>query len=193
MTPSDERQTVRTVMNGQALAVTVPANWQAFTLRDRIIVTESQQSFEDVGRLQGMSINIFIPSTDELPQPAATDANTALGVLNGIVSNSEYIGNAAVSQPYPFQWGPYTAAYYTLNSQTDVATLLLSVSFQDVLLVMNVSAPGPEAARIRTLLPDVLHTVDVGRNQLLGRQLDELPTPLAFPSDEVAITSTQDR
>jgi hypothetical protein len=193
VTPSGERQTIRTVMNGQPLMVTVPANWQAHTLPDRLIVTESQQSFKDVGRLQGISINIFIPSSSDLPQPGSDASNTALGVLSRVASNSEYIGNAVVSQPHPFMWGDYAAAYYTLNSETDVATLLLSVSFQDVLLVMNVSTPVSEAARIRDLLPDVLHTIEVGRHRLRGLHLDDLPNPLAYPADEVAIGATQER
>jgi hypothetical protein len=133
--------------------------------------------------LDGVLVHIFIPNMSDFEYPESNDVNLAWAILNQVVSNPDYIGNALVSDPVAFEWDNYDAAYYLLNNRDETVTMLLALGMpeRDKLVVCHVSVPDRQAARIRAVLPDLLATLTVDGHLIDAVALRDLPDPLVFP------------
>lgn len=175
------------------LHVAVPDTWEAFQTDYGIILSEHAGSVATGGKLDGMLVYVFLPEVEEMLSSLTppSDTNIAQALLSQIVQRPNYVGNAAVSSPTPFQWNEYDAAYYTLNSGDGNLTMLMVVApTADTIVAYNISIPEESVARIRRLLPQVLTSVQVNDIRLDGQSLDtHLPTSLDFPSTDVEIAS----
>ncbi len=173
-------------VRGVTLGVEKPSGWEALRTEDGIMLAEHFSPMLAGGEApRGVQAHIFVHSTADFTLPTAS-ANVAWSILNQIAHEPSYIGSAQVNEVFGFQWGEHDAAYYLSNNGDGHVTLLLAIAMPDVqrLVVCNFTAPTSEGGRIRALLPYLLDRLTVN-GQALGRQdLDRLPDPLVFPTDQ---------
>lgn len=175
---------VATEMNGVRIGLPVPPGWAA-DIVDGLIVAEHLGRIDGGMPEPGLLIYAFVPPLDQFNVPAYDSDNVAYHVLNQVVRMPTEIGaNVVASAPTSFSWGTHDAAYYLLNSADQTKTLVLAVEIatNGQLLVINLSAPGNQVERIRALLPLLMDGVQIDDDVLSGRELDQLPTPLRFPT-----------
>lgn len=168
-----------------SLKVRIPDGWETYNTESGIVLTERTTTPETGVTLEGLLVYIFVPKMDGFSTPAH-DANVAWSMLNQVVTNRDYIGDALVSDPVAFLWDKHDAAYYLLNNRDGTLTLLLAIGMPDRrnLVVCHVSMPESHSSRLRPLLPDLLSSLVVNGEAIDGTALHNLPDPLVFPVDE---------
>ncbi len=161
------------------LKILVPDGWETFNTDAGIVLNEQVGATS----IDGVLVHIFLPNMNDFMYPDTSDVNLAWSILNQVVSNPDYIGNALVSDPVAFEWDAHDAAYYLLNNRDETVTMLLALGMptQNSLVVCHVSAPNNQANRIRALLPELLKTLTLDGNLIDAEALESLPDPLVFP------------
>lgn len=180
----DTPRFIDTEMNGVRIGLPVPPGWAADVI-DGLIIAEHLSPMNDGIPEPGLMVYAFVPPLDRFEVPAHDTANVAYHVLNQVVRMPAEIGfDVVATAPEAFTWGTHDAAYYLLNSADEVKTLVLAVETvaNGRLLVINISAPGSQAERIRALLPQIMHGVRINDVALDGDELNRLPVPLRFPT-----------
>ncbi|MEM6281840.1 MAG: hypothetical protein AAF787_06580 [Chloroflexota bacterium] len=181
----------RTTLNNQSVTVSIPPGWNALATDNAILYTEMHHSFAAVGHLEGISVSIFAPSSDELARHGELvmqASNPAHTLLSLVVNEGHHVASGHATVPTAFQWQGHEAAYYTASSGAGVITVLLAVSIsQDTLLVMNVSAPATERQRVRQQLPAILSSITIEEHTLKGEHLNALPAVLRFPAEDLNV------
>lgn len=167
------------------LSIVVPEGWETYNTEAGIVLNEHVGSSAPDTPLRGFLIHIFVPYADNFRMPLTDDMNMAWYVLKQVVHNREYVGDALVSEPVAFQWDIYDAAYYLLNNRNNSVTMLLALGMPDGhnLIVCHVSVPKDQAARIRSLLPELLNTLTIDDQRVDATALTNLPDPLVFPEE----------
>jgi hypothetical protein len=177
-------QFINAEMSGVRVGLPVPPGWAADNI-DGLIVAEHLSPMNGGAPAPGLLVYAFVPPLERFEVPAHDSANVAYHVLNQVVRMPTEIGSDVVATaPEAFTWGGHDAAYYLLNSADEIKTLVLAVETvaNGRLLVINISAPGSQAERIRPLLPLLMDGVQINDVALDGEELDQLPAPLRFPT-----------
>lgn len=170
-----------------AVVVHRPQQWEYYTTQYGVVLAESLGSVAVDGRLGGLLTHIFIPPLDEFTINAAEGSNRALTILNQVIQQPDYVGDAAVSDPIPFQWDAVDAAYYLMDNGEGNLTIVVGVlpANSTRLVAVSISAPEDQAGRIRQEIPLLLTEFRVNDLILNGEDLDGiLPDPLNFPHHE---------
>jgi hypothetical protein len=167
------------------LAIVVPDGWETYNTDAGIVLNEYADTSSPDTTLRGILVHIFVPYLDRFSRPDSADANMAWWVLKQVVSDSDYVGDALVSEPVAFTWDQYDAAYYLLNNRNETVTMLLALVLPDKsnLVVCHISAPEDQSPRIRSMLPAILSSLRVNGTAVDPLSLDNLPDPLEFPDD----------
>ncbi|MFZ4813996.1 MAG: hypothetical protein ACOYL5_05630 [Phototrophicaceae bacterium] len=174
-------QLYSTTLEGHSIQVEAPSGWALFSTPEGVILAENIGALKTANHLQGILVYIFFPHLDySIPVNAG---NPALALLNAVVQDPNYIGQATTSAPSEWMWGDYPCAYYTLNGGDGSVTMLLAVALDRTTYVAyNISLPAQEHQRLRAQLPHILQSVQIGDHHFLGEGLNTLPDPLAFPA-----------
>ncbi len=164
-----------------------PAQWESFTTEYGVVLGEAFGSVASGGQLEGVMAYIFAtPVTDfVLPTSDNGQKNIAYHIQKQIVTNTEYIGNARVGAPTPFEWDGYQASYYLLHDpELNINTMVIGVYVPDsaLLFTCSVSAPVEQAERIRQMLPTLMRDLRINGHTLSTTSIEQLPTPLVFPN-----------
>jgi hypothetical protein len=178
-------QPVDTRVNDVTVGIRVPVGWEVQITEDGLLMAERFGKM-GAGRLVwGMQVHVFVYRIDDVELAGAGDNdNVAWHVLKTVTSKRQYIGNAAVSEPQPFQWDAHDAAYYLLNNGDGNVMLVVAVALDEPrrLVVCNFTAPSKKAAYIRSKLPQMLSTLTLNGLRLNVAALHALPDPLVFPA-----------
>lgn len=161
-----------------------PPDWEYYTTEHGIVLAESVAGD---GQLDGLLTHIFIPPLDGFSVNVSEENNHALTILRQVIQHKSYIGDAVISEPIPFQWQEMDAAYYLMDNGEGNLTIVMGVVplNSDHLVVVSVSAPEDQAARIRYEVPLMLAEFQVNNLMLEGDDLEAvLPDPLTFPHYE---------
>lgn len=170
-----------------------PQNWEVHMTEHGVILAERVGSISTGGELEGLLAYFFVPSLEDYTLPLAENMNMAWSVLRQVTQKTAQVKGALVSDPMPFQWGDYDAAYYLLNDGNGTLTLVLATTIPETnqLLAVYISAPVQRAYIIRPMLPEILDGLTINGMKMDNRALDSLPNPLIFPGPN--FTSTFDR
>lgn len=163
-----------------------PSEWESFTTEYGVVLGEAFGSVATGGQLEGVMAYIFATPVTDFVMPTADDGqeNMAYHIQKQIVSNTEYIGNARVNTPTPFEWDGYQASYYLLHDpELGINTMVIGVYVPDsaLLFTCSVSAPVEQVDRIRAMLPTLMHDLSINGN-VLAAPLEQFPAPLNFPN-----------
>lgn len=154
------------------------------------MLVEHNSSVAAGGALNGVVVNLFVPSLDSLRQQSSriVQTNLAWVMLKGITDlPQEYdLSNAVTTEPVGLNWDGHDAAYYLVNDGSGKLTLVLAVALppDNRIVVLNFSAPADQAPRIPWLLPNLLSTLEINGDTLSVEALETLPNPLPFPPYE---------
>lgn len=170
-------------VDGIALSLRIPPGWQGLTTEDdKGLSIVEHAALVQAQPPNGILIHIFVPELDDFPSAPDID-NPALNILRQITAMPEYVGTSHVSLPAAFEWDGHHAAYYLLGGDDGIDAMVIAVAVppDHRLVVFNVAAPHHDASRIRTVLPDVLATLEINGMLLDSAALHNLPDPLDFP------------
>lgn len=170
-------------VDGVLLGVEKPKGWHAQETEDGILLVEYTPTMANGDDVPGVQVHIFVHSIEKFN--LAGGGNVASSVLEQIIKNRDYIGNARADEPSGFQWGSHQAAYYLSNNGDGNVTMLIAIAIPDTkqMVACNVTSPVHEAGRIRSILPIILKTLTVDDVRMDVSALSILPDPLVFPSD----------
>src|SRR5262249_18974617 len=182
-TPTKTEDWEQVDVNGVRLSIVVPRGWKVHKTGEGLVIAERFSTMETSATGMGIQINLFVHTLDGFDLPNGDDTNVAWAVLEQIIQQPTYIGNAQVSAPSGFKWDNHDAAYYLLNDGDGSLSVLVAVMTTDPerLVVCNISSPARQASRIRDLLPQVLSTLTINGIKLDISALNDLPDPLQFP------------
>jgi hypothetical protein len=168
-----------------SLKIKIPEGWETYPTEVGIVLTEKMGKPETGGVLEGILVHIFVPPTDKFDLPTTPDINVAWAILNQVVNNPDYVGDALVSAPMAFDWDHHKSAYYLLNNRDGTLTLLLAMTLPGghQVVVCHISMPEEYAYRLRPLLPEILSSLTIDGVWINGEALRNLPDPLVFPVD----------
>jgi len=181
VSPTPPPKWLETEMNGVSLGMWQPDGWES-DLTDGMVVAEHTAVSGGSGA-GGLLIYLFVPPPGEF-HIKGNPPNYALAMLDQVVKMPSHMGwDMRVTQPIGFQWGEQQAAYYLMTKGDGTRALIIALAPPNLFKVVlcNVSAPLPEASRIRALLPQLLDGLTVNGKSLHGSALDDLPNPLPFP------------
>jgi hypothetical protein len=166
-----------------SLRIMVPKGWETYNTAAGIVLNEHMGSSAPGSPLRGFLIHVFVPHDQNFIMPPSSDVNMAWFILNQVVTNPDYVGQALVSEPVAFEWDQHEAAYYLLNNRDDTVTMLLALALPDHsnLVVAHISVPEDQAPRVRSLLPKLLETLTIDGQRVDAAALHNLPDPLVFP------------
>jgi hypothetical protein len=165
------------------LGLNTPYGWETYATESLVILAEHSGSITNSDELRGMIVHIFVHPLDSFTIPTSDQPNLALTVLNQIVRQPDYVGEAAVSEPVGFLWDNHDAGYYLIQHDANSA-LLLALTLPDLqkLLICSFSAPVQDSYRIRQMLPRLLEGFTLEGERMDVNALLSLPDPLRFPS-----------
>jgi hypothetical protein len=177
-----------TEMNGVRLEMRMPQGWAADAEHGLLLAEHTSSA--NTGEVEvTVLIHCFVPLLDNFDLPQYTTENMALEVLEQAVAMPTMVGqNTAVSEPVEFDWDGRDAAYYLLSGEDGSKTIVIAVETDrpERLVVINISMPASEEARVREMFPEVLDDLRINGVALDGDALDALPEPLPFPTHDFA-------
>jgi len=187
-----QTQVVSTQLAGEEVSVITQAGWDTLAADDSILLAEKHRSIENARKVDGVLINIFRPQVAGFDATDVEDDNVALALLRYIVQKPNYVGDAALVTPRAFDWGGQAAAFYTIFNGIDRYTLVIAVTLrqnEQEVLVMNVGIPVEQTETIYSKLALGLQQITIGETELLGADLNALPDPIPFPSDDIEVAT----
>lgn len=167
---------------GTHISLTRPHGWEAYGTEYGVVIAEQIGSVAKRGQLDGLLAYVFLTPLENYPQTVAT--RSAKSVLDLLVTDPDYVGEASVSPTVAFTWNGHEAAYYLLrDDQMHVMTMVMAVvlSDQGKLLTCTISAPPDHENRIRLMLPELFGALTLNDIQFTRDALDALPEVLDFP------------
>ncbi|MFW5748860.1 MAG: hypothetical protein ACOCYT_04520 [Chloroflexota bacterium] len=180
------------------LEVPRPVDWEFYATEYGIVMAEYLGSVATEGQLNGLFTHVWVPPLEDFTLPVAdlpaSNQNRALAILNQIISNPDYVGDARVSNLAAFNWDGTEAAYYLMDNNEGNLTLVVGIvpPGLDRLIAASVSAPSNLAQRIRDTIPDMLGNLTVNGQALSGATLNAaLPNPLIFPSSGIDSSTSE--
>lgn len=190
---ADTNELISFAIEGINCSLNKPKNWEMHVAEHGVVLAEHVGSITTGGELEGLLAYFFVPSLEDYTLPLADNMNMAWSVLRQVTQKAANIRDALASEPVPFQWGDYDAAYYLLNDGNGTLTLVLATAIPETkqLLAVYISAPVQRAYIIRPMLPEILKGLTINGMVMDNSALDELPNPLIFPGPN--FTSTFDR
>jgi hypothetical protein len=170
-------------VNGIDLHLKKPDGWESYTTDYGIVLAENIASVAEAGQLEGLLMHVQVPPLEDLTMEAIDPSNLAWEILSEIIENPDYIGSAAVSAPFAFEWNGFDAAYYLVDNGDGNLSLVLGIAepSSGLLITCHISAPAEQAHRIRDSLPVLLDNLTLNETALPGDFLNELPNPFEFP------------
>lgn len=179
----DSNPLVNINVDGVDLYLNKPDGWESYTTDYGIVLAENIASVAEAGQLDGLLMHVQVPPLEDLTVDAADASNLAWQILSEIIENPDYVGSAAVSAPFAFDWNGFDAAYYLLDNGDGNLSLVLGVAEPRTgrLITCHISAPADQADRIRQSLPVLLNNLTLNETPLPGEQLNTLPDPFEFP------------
>ncbi|MCU0479891.1 MAG: hypothetical protein MUE54_01610 [Anaerolineae bacterium] len=181
--------TVNLTIQDIHLSLPYPQDWETYTTEYGIVLAEYLGSVATEGQLGGILVHLFIPPLDGFDLPIANETNRALIILREILTHPDYVGDATVSEPYPFMWGEWESAYYLMDNGEGNLTIVIGILDPSInkLVTVSVSAPAEDEARIRPSLATLLNNLVINNHALSGDVLERvLPNPLVFPRHQPA-------
>lgn len=185
-------QVVSAQFAGEQVSVVTQAGWDTLAAEDSILLAEKHRSIENAREVDGVLINIFRPQVAGFDATAVPDENVAYALLRYIVQNPNYVGNAALVMPRAFEWGGQPAAFYTIFNGVDRYTLVIAVTprqDEGTVVVMNVGVPADQLGNLYDKLVLGIQQITIGETELRGADLDALPNPIPFPSDDIEVAT----
>lgn len=176
--------TVNLTIGEISLTLPYPQNWESYTTEYGIVLAEYLGSVATEGQLSGILIHLFVPPLDGFNLTVSEESNRALVILREILTHPDYVGDATVSEPYPFMWDDWECAYYLMDNGEGNLTIVIGILDPVVnkLVTVSVSAPLSDEAQIRASLPHLLDNLAINNHVLSGDVLERvLPNPLVFP------------
>lgn len=160
-----------------------PVGWDIHQTEYHMVLEEHGQKPEGGALLDGLLVTLWAPPLQDFGLEIVQHQNSALVVLEHVVSARDYVGSAAISQPQALVWSDHQAAYYMLNDGCGHMTLVLALALpgDEHLLAINISAPAGSGARMRALLPELFNGLVINGRPLANTALHNLPDPLPFP------------
>jgi len=173
--------------DGFDVRMSKPLQWESFTTEYGVVLGEAFGSVASGGQLEGVMAYIFAtPVTDfVMPTSDGGQENIAYHIQKQIVTNTEYIGNARVNAPTPFEWDGYQASYYLLHDpELGINTMVIGVYVPDsaLLFTCSISAPVAQSERIRETLPALMRDLNINGHTLSTSPIEQLPALLSFPN-----------
>lgn len=170
--------------DGIDLTITKPPEWETFSTEFGVVIAEKFGSVATGGVLEGLMAYTFVTPLTDFTVPAALDTNMTQQIFQQIVSDPNYMIDAAVSPIEGFEWNGNDAAYYLLNDGDGNVTLVLGVVLPDmgILLTSSISAPTAHSGRIRETLPDLLNGLQINGKIFSGDVVSQFPNPFQFPT-----------
>lgn len=186
VTEGDDEPPININVNGIDLNLYKPDGWESYTTDYGIVLAENIASVAEAGQLDGLLMHVQVPPLEDLTMDAIDPSNLAWEILSEIIENPSYIGSAAVSAPFAFQWASFDAAYYLLDNGDGNVSLVLGIADPDTgrLITCHISAPASQADRIRESLPILLNNLTLNGIPLSGADLNALPNPFEFPRQD---------
>ncbi len=187
-----QTQVVSAQLAGEQVSVVTQAGWDTLVADDSLLLAEKHRSIENARKVDGVLINIFRPQVAGFDATNVPDGNMALALLRYIVQKPNYVGDAALVTPRAFDWGEQAAAFYTIYNGIDRYTLVIAVTLrqdEQEVIVMNVGIPVEQTTTVYNKLELGLQQITIGETELLGAELDALPDPIPFPSDDIEIAT----
>lgn len=183
--PRTATQRLQHTLDGIELTIVRPAQWDSYADAQGIVLAEHMGSVTDGGVIDGVQLQIFLPSISDLDVPTSGSTNRAWLMLSQVIQRPEYVGQGAVSEPVAFIWDMHNAAYYLMTSPDGYVTLLLAVNVprSTRLMVFNASAPAAVRAELRARVLTLLDGVTLNGVALSRVALETvLPETLTFPT-----------
>lgn len=158
--------------------------WDVYVkTENRLIMAEGDDPFRTSGGLNGLLVNIWVPTLSNINVEYDLEQHSIAEVLNLVLRTSDIEAAEAVhDDPIPFEWGGHQAAYYTLTNSNGNLSLILALKVaDDHFIAVNISAPTGHDSRIRETLPLLFDPLHINGNRVENEALLELPSPLVFP------------
>lgn len=177
---------IRFTVEDLTIHIQRPNQWEYFTTEYGIVLAESLGNVAVEGEIDGLFTHVWLPPLDDITVPVAdSDSQSeAKAILEQIVSNRNYIGDALISELQSFTWDGHDAAYYLMNNGEGNLTIVFGIIpfNSNTFVATSVSAPLEEASRIRAETPALLDQLDIDGVPLSGETLEAiLPGTLRFP------------
>ena len=166
------------------LSVRLPPRWEYYSTEFGVVLTEKIDVTAGEGQLGGLLMHVFVHPLNDLNISTATGGNVAHSILDTIVHNPDYIGDALVGPVYPFNWGDHDAAYYLMDNGQGSRAIVFGIQTDRSrsLIFCHVSTPVNQVARMREVLPQLLDGIEVNGVVLNPAVLNAvLPGELVFP------------
>lgn len=191
------------VVDGVEISIHKPANWELFPTQDGVILSENVGGIEQVGVLRGMFIYVWVPPLESVSEVgtgvpslpptanAAAAGNLAWNILNNVITDPVFIGDASAFAPVAFEWDNHDAAYYLANERNEKVMIVLGVmlSGSQRMVASTIAAPANNTPEMRAVVLQMLGSLRVGDHTFSAETLAQhLPDPLQFPDYQPAIT-----
>lgn len=168
--------------NDVRISLNKPATWEAHGTEYGVVIAERMGSVATRGQLEGLMAYVFLTPLEDYPLSGGD--LSARTVLDLLITDPDYVGEARVNGAFAFDWGDQDAAYYLLrDTQQNILTVLVAVLLPDqsALLTATLSAPEDQGDRLRAALPDLLGDLTFNETVFPRAPLEALPDPLDFP------------
>lgn len=172
-------------VNGVELRVKRPNEWEYYTTEYGVVLAEQLGSVAAAGELGGLFTHVWVPPLEDFVLPVNAQ-NEALAILNEIIANPDYVGNARVSSPSAFTWDGAEAAYYLMDNDEGNLTIVFGIVVPGVdrFVAASISASVDDIDRIRSQIPSILDELTVDGVTLSGESLEQhLPEELALSNN----------
>lgn len=187
-------------VDGLRVGITKPENWELFPTEEGILISENVGGIEQVGILHGMFVYLWVPRLDEMHLLANTrtqssiyytdttvsaiNTNRAWRILNGVIAQPGFIGDANAATPVAFTWDHHEAAYYLANERNQKLMIVIGVMLpQGQMIACTIAAPASSAETMREALLELLATLQIEGHVFEPAVLEStLPDPLLFPA-----------
>lgn len=190
--PTPESRWVEFTFDDVTIELQQLPGWDVYVkTENRLIMAEGDDPFRTSGGLNGLLVNIWVPSLSNLSVNYDLEQHSIAEVLNLVLRTSALDDALAIHDPIPFEWADHEAAYYTLTNENGNLSLVMALKVSDVhFIAVNISAPNGHGNRIRETLPQIFAPFHINGKNLANEALLELPSPLVFPDLE-AVSSTE--
>lgn len=171
-------------VNELDLSVRLPARWEYYATEFGVVLTEKINMAASTDQLGGLLMHVFVHPLNDLSVSIVADGNMAHSILDSIVHNPTYIGDALVGPVHAFDWGGHDAAYYLMDNGQGSRAIVFAIQTDRShnLIFCHVSAPVDQTVRIREVLPELLDGLEVNGVFLDPAVLNAiLPDELVFP------------
>jgi hypothetical protein len=163
------------------VSLRVPPDWETLHTRNGILLAEALGNGHE---LAGPQMHVVVHDTRDFTLPTPESTESVMPMLQHIVAQKRWVGNAAVTEPVPLQWPGRDAAYYLVRDRTSGNhTIVLGIVPEqpDRLLAFNLSTPPDKAEMLLYLLPSLLQEVQINGEPIDPTVFSALPEDLAFP------------